>query len=51
MIQKLPSLVFYKKGALKNLFNKVTGLRPPTLLKKQTPAQVLFCEFSQISSD
>ena len=32
-------------------FNKVTGLRPATLLKKETLAQVFFCEFCEISKN
>ena len=52
--------VVCKKGVLKNLtkftgkhlcpsifFNKVAGLRPATLLKKKTLAQVFSCEFCQ----
>ena len=30
-------------------FNKVAGLRPATLLKKETLAQVFSCEFCEIS--
>ena len=50
--------VFCKKGILKNFakptqkhlceslfFNKFVGLRPATLLKKDTPTQVFSCEF------
>ena len=50
-----------KKGVLKNFtkftgrllcqslfFNQVAGLRPATLLKKDAPAQVFFCEFREI---
>ena len=33
------------------LFNKVSGLRPATLLKKETLAQVFSCEFCEISKD
>ena len=53
--------VFYGKGApkkfpkfiRKNLcqslyFNKVEGLRPATLPEKETPTQVLCCEFCEI---
>ena len=53
-----------KKGVLRNFtkltgkhlclglfFNKVTGLRPATLLKKETLAQVLSCEFCEISNN
>ena len=31
-----------------SFFNKVTGLRPPALLKKETLAQVFSCEFCKI---
>ena len=31
-----------------SFFNKIAGLRPSTLLKKETPTQVFFCEFCQI---
>ena len=54
--------VFCKKGVLRNLvkftgkrlceshfFNKVAGLMPATLLKKETLAQVFSCEFCKIS--
>ena len=30
------------------IFNKVTGLRPTALLKKETLAPVFHCEFSKI---
>ena len=56
--------VFCKKGVLRNLikftgkhlcqslfFNKFAGLRPATLLKKKTLAQVFSCEFYQISKN
>ena len=33
------------------LFNKVAGLRPAILLKKQALAQVLSCEFCEISTN
>ena len=55
----LPKL-FCKKGVLENfkkftgkhlcrssLLNKVAGLSPAILLKKETPAQVFSCEFSK----
>ena len=32
-------------------FNKVAGLRPATLLKKETQAQVFSCEFREISKN
>ena len=32
-------------------FNKVAGLRPATLLKKETLVQVVFWEFCEISKD
>ena len=32
-------------------FNKVSGLRPATLLKKETLTQVFFCEFIEISKN
>ena len=51
-----------KKGVVRNFakfagkhlcqslfFNKVTSLKPATLLKKETLAQVLFCECCKIS--
>ena len=53
--------VFFKKGVLRHFakftrkhlcqspfFNKVAGLRPATLLKKETPPQMLFREFCEI---
>ena len=53
-----------KKGALRNFakltgkdlwqslfFNKVAGLWPVTLLKKETLAQAFLCEFCEISKD
>ena len=53
-----------KKGVLKNfakivgkhlcqslLFKKVAGLRPATLLKNETLAQVFSCEFCEISKN
>ena len=56
-ITSLPE-VFCKKGVLKNFakftgkhlcqsffFNKVTNLRPATILKKETLTQVSCCEF------
>ena len=56
-----PPEVFCKKDVLKNfakftgkhlcqslLFNKDTGLRPATLLKRETQAQVFSCEFCEI---
>ena len=30
------------------IFNKVPGLRPPTLCKKETPTQVISCSFCEI---
>ena len=54
--------VFYKKGVLRNFakftgkhlcqslfFNNVAGLRPATLLKNETVAQVFSFEFCKIS--
>ena len=32
-------------------FDKVAGLRPATLFKKESLAQVLFCEFWEISKN
>ena len=56
--------VFYKKGVVKNFakftgkhlcqslfFNKVAGLNPATLLKKETLEQVFSCEFCEISQN
>ena len=56
--------VFCRKGVLRNFakftekhlcqslfFNKVVGLRPDTLLKKETLAQVFSCEFCEISKN
>ena len=56
--------VFCEKGVLRNFakftgkhlyqslfFNKVAGLRPATLFKKETLAQVFCCEFCEISKD
>ena len=53
-----------KKGVLKNFakivgkhlcqslfFKKVAGLRPATLLKNETVAQVFSCEFCEISKN
>ena len=53
-----------KKGVCRNLtkftgkhlcqslfFNKVAGMRPATLLKKETLAQVFSCEFCEISKN
>ena len=53
-----------RKGVLRNFakltgkhlcqslfFNKVAGLRPATLLKKETLAQVFSCEFCEISKN
>ena len=53
-----------KKGVLRNFtkftgkhlrqslfFNKIAGLRPATLLKKETLAQVFSCEFCEISKN
>ena len=37
-----------KTPVLESLFNKVTGLYPATLLKENTPIQVLSDEFSEI---
>ena len=52
--------MFHNKGVLKNFakftgihiykshfFDKIAGLRPATLFKKGTPAQVFSCEFLQ----
>ena len=33
------------------LFDKVPGLRPATLLKKETLAQVFSCEYCEISKN
>ena len=33
------------------VFNKVAGLRPATLLKKEAHAQVFSCEFCEISKN
>ena len=59
-----PPEVFFKKGILRNFakftekllcqrlfFNKVTSLRPATLLKKESLAQVFSCEFCDISKN
>ena len=59
--QKQPSKFSIKKGVLKRFakstgkhlcqslfFNKVAGLRPSTLLKKEALAQVFSCEFCKI---
>ena len=56
--------VFCKRGVLRNLvkftgkhlrqslfFNKIAGLRPATLAKKETLTQVLSCEFCEISKN
>ena len=56
--------VFCEKGFLRNFvkftgkhlcqslfFNKVAGLRPATLLKKETLAQVFSCKFYEISKN
>ena len=56
--------VFCRKGVLRNFakftgkhlcqsffFNKVSGLRPATLLKKENLAQVFSCEFCKISKN
>ena len=34
-----------------SLFNKVAGLSPETLFKKETLAQVFSCEFCEISTN
>ena len=36
---------------LESLFNKVAGLRPATLSKKETQAQMFSCEFCEISKN
>ena len=41
---------FYKEGVRRN-FTKFTGLRPATLLKKETLAQVFSCGFCEISKN
>ena len=41
---------FYKESVLRN-FTKFTGLRPATLLKKETLAQVFSCGFCEISKN
>ena len=59
--QKKPLKVFYKNGDSKDFakfvgkylclslfINKVAGLKPATLLKKETLARVFSCEFSKI---
>ena len=64
MNKKQPPEVFWKKDILRNFtkftgkhlcqslfFNKVAGLRPETLLKKETLAQVFSCKFCQISKN
>ena len=33
------------------IFNKVSGLRPAALLKKETMVQVFSCQFCEISKD
>ena len=56
-----PPEVFYKKVVLKNFakltgkhlclslfFNKDVGLRPATLIKKDTPAQMFSCEYYEV---
>ena len=56
--------VFCKKGVVKNFakltgkhlcqsrfFNKVAGLNPATLLKRETLEQVFSCEFYEISQN
>ena len=56
--------VFCEKGVLRNFakftgkhlcqslfFNKVAGLRPATLLKKETLAQVFSCELCEVSKN
>ena len=46
------SAKFTGKPLYKSLFfNKVAGLRPATLLRKDTPAQVFPCEFNEISKN
>ena len=37
--------------AATTLFDKVASLRPPTLFKKETLAQVVSCEFCEISKN
>ena len=51
-IIKIPE-VFFKNFTGKHLyeslcFNKVAGLGPATLFKKEIPAQIFFCEFCKI---
>ena len=59
--QKQPADMLYKKGVLKNstkfirkhmhwslFFNKVVGLRPATLLKKENRTQIFCCELCEI---
>ena len=54
LIQKQPPEVFCKKSVLKNFLcqslylKKVADLRPATLLKKETLAQVFSCQFYEI---
>ena len=56
--------MFYKKDVLGNFtkftgkhlcqslfFNKVAGLRPASLLKKETLTQMFSCEFREVSKD
>ena len=40
-----------KNTCARTSFNKVAGFRPATLLKKETLAQMLFCEFCEISKN
>ena len=63
MMYRSSRQVFCKKGVLKRFakftgkhlcqslfFNKVAGLRPAALLKKESPAQVYSCEFCETFS-
>ena len=40
-----------KNTCARTSFNKVAGFRPATLLKKETLAQMFFCEFCEISKN
>ena len=43
---------FYRKTPVpESFFNKVVGLKPATLFKKETLAQVFSCEFCEISKN
>ena len=40
-----------QKHLWQSLFDKVSGVKPATLLKKETLAQMFFCEFCEISKN